>query len=653
MRHIWLLLAAVAIGCRTTHVPERIDARPQPAAPAIAPAAAHAPASVLAEAARPPEGTISIDRFHYEEHLKVREERPRIYLNDADLRLIKDAIARDPETRQLYERIRKLAEGYLVEPPPQYSTKQQELLTNARKVLSRVTTLALMYRIDGDARFAEQARREMLAACAFPDWMPDNFLPTAEMCNAMGVGYDWLFSYLNTDDRKTISDAITKKALEPALEAYESDDTWAKAQSNHNNVGNGGAVVGALTVADEQRGLTRRIVENSRRSIAFAMQLYAPDGGWPEGPMYWDYATRYTVFYLAALESAAGTDLGLKSMPGFSHTGFFRIHSTGPTRLTFNFGDADAILHPAPFMYWMARAFKQPIYAAHERWADREAATGYELVWAPLAPTEPFEAVADRTLARDALFRGVECAFFRGAWNDPDTTWLAIKGGQNHPRGTHAHLDLGSFVMDALGQRWACDLGPEDYDLPGYFREQRWNYYRCSTRGHNTIVLDNENQELLGHADVLAFRGNEDLPYAVVNLTHAWDIRPGSMLRGVFLIDRKHVLVQDDLNLPRARRVTWNFHTPAHVRLDGPRAVLEQNGRTLHARILAPAGARFDVLPGDPGAKYEPQDVRNLVIDLPHVEGKERIAVLLSPGDAEPPQVKLRDLAEWIESARP
>ena len=55
------------------------------------------------------------------------------------------------------------------------------------------------------------------------------------------------------------------------------------------------------------------------------MASFAPDGGWPEGPGYWDYATQYNVFYLAALETALGTDFGLDKTPGFADTGNFRI----------------------------------------------------------------------------------------------------------------------------------------------------------------------------------------------------------------------------------------------------------------------------------------------------------------------------------------
>ena len=59
------------------------------------------------------------------------------------------------------------------------------------------------------------------------------------------------------------------------------------------------------------------------------------------------------------------------------------------------------------------------------------------------------------------------------------------------------HLDLGSFVFDNFGQRWAIDLGADNYGLPGYFTSpKRWSYYRLGTEGHNTITINGENEGL-------------------------------------------------------------------------------------------------------------------------------------------------------------
>src|ERR1019366_3455224 len=76
----------------------------------------------------------------------------------------------------------------------------------------------------------------------------------------------------------------------------------------------------------------------------------------------------------------------------------------------------------------------------------------------------------------------------------PNETMICFKGGEMGA--SHGDLDAGDFVLEALGQRWAYDLGSDDYALPGYFdtnlahTTNRWSYYRMRAEGQNTIVIN-------------------------------------------------------------------------------------------------------------------------------------------------------------------
>jgi len=68
----------------------------------------------------------------------------------------------------------------------------------------------------------------------------------------------------------------------------------------------------------------------------------------------------------------------------------------------------------------------------------------------------------------------------------------------------HGQLDLGNFELDALGERWARDLGSDDYNLDGYFDRKpggkRWNYYRNISQSHNVPLIGGEGQDPAGRA---------------------------------------------------------------------------------------------------------------------------------------------------------
>lgn len=562
---------------------------------------------------------------------EVSGPHPRLVFPDAELNAIKDTIHHDEVLSRKYEELRREGEKIIPQAPAEYVKDTEKALIVSRLVLTRVSTLAGLYRLTGEEKFAARAKQEMLAAIAFPDWHPADFLPTAELLNAEGLGYDWLYNYLTPHERESIYRGILNQGLLPALRAYKSHGDWTVTESNHNVVGNGGVAVAAVAIADEDPKLAKELIGYTRGSLPPAMSQYAPDGAWPEGPIYWDYASRYACFYLSALDSGVHTDFGVSKYPGFADTGMFRIHSTGPTKMTFNFGDAEEAVHPCPFMYYLSRRYRRPFYAAHEKYLDIPEANIFDVLWrAQCGPIEPFETLAAKSLSPDAVFRGVDVAFFRGSWTDPDATWVGFKGGTN--QGTHRHLDLGSFVMDALGQRWALDLGADDYGLPGYSgSDKRWTYYRCGTEGQNTLTIDTANQATDGVSPMLAYYSGPDRSYAVTDLTSAYK-NAKRIMRGVELIDHRDVAIVDEVEMAGPSRITWNFHTKAKIALDGASAMLELGGRELHAQILVPEGAKFEVASANPPPpQTQNPDVSNLQVHLPERLTHTRIIVLLSP----------------------
>ena len=390
------------------------------------------------------------------------------------------------------------------------------LLTVSRTVLDRVMTLALLYRLDGDRRWATRAREELLAAASFSDWNPSHFLDVAEMTHAFAIGYDWLYDFLSVEDRSTIRRAIVEKGLRPAEQAYAARASWMRATHNWNLVCNGGIAIGALAIGDEEPGLAGTVLAQALTSLPAAIATYAPDGAWPEGPAYWEYGTLYLVSALAALTSALGTDFGLSDAQGLSTTGRFRLHVAGPTGLFFNFADANPRPTSAPMLFWLGRRHADPVLNVAAREAASGRSTARDLLWYDSSGT----AADIAALPLDARHQTAHFAFFRSAWNDKDAIYVGFKGGDNATN--HSHLDLGTFVLDALGQRWAVDLGPDDYDLPGYFGAERFTYERLKTSGQNTLLLDGANQELKAVAPLTAYRSSADSGFAIADLTAAY-----------------------------------------------------------------------------------------------------------------------------------
>jgi hypothetical protein len=479
----------------------------------------------------------------------------------------------------------------LKQPPIEHRLIGPRLLDQSRLCLDRVYTLAMVYRLGGDKRYLDRALLEMKTAAGFADWNPSHFLDVAEMTHALAIGYDWLYADLSAGDRATIRRAIVERGLDEAIKIYKDRRWWTVVTHNWNQVCNGGITLGALAVAEDEPGKAAYIVGRSVESIPRAMNSYAPEGGWAEGPGYWQYATSYNVFYLAGLETALGRDFGLSSTPGFAHAGDFRIYFQGPSGQTFNYADAHPGAGAAPEMLWLARKFDQPVFAGDElrRLQANARPSALDLLWYTPKSASPKE--AGWPLSR--MFRGVDVAFLRSDWDDPKALWIAVKGGDN--QANHSHLDLGSFVLEKGGVRWAVDLGGDDYNMPGYFGKERFTYYRLKTESHNTVTVDGENQNAKVKAPMQMRDGA-----AVIDLSQAYPGKLTSWTRTVRIADGAAVIA-DEIAAPHPVDAVWGMVTEGDVKLDGARATLSKGGATLHAEIVSPKDAAFDLVSTNPG----------------------------------------------------
>jgi hypothetical protein len=581
----------------------------------------------------------------------LRPEHPRLLATSNDFVRLRQQVAADPLLKKWHERLLAEAGTMLTQPPSKYEIPDgKRLLATSRRVLNRVETLALLHRLDGDPRWPARAWLELEAAATFKDWNPSHFLDTAEMTAAFAIGYDWLYETWTPAQRATLRTAMVEKGLKLGLAIVRDGKGWSRATHNWNQVCNGGIGLGALALAEVEPELAGEFLSFSLRSLQLAMREFGPDGAWVEGPGYWKYATDYNVGYLAALESALGTDFKLSTIPGFDRTGLFPIYVSGPTGLSFNYADAGAGTIRAPQMFWLARRFQQPAGVAYE---ERVAAPApLDLIWG----ANRVSAAADAGLPLDAYFRKAEVATMRGAWGDTNATFVGFKAGRNGVN--HGHLDLGTFVLDALGQRWAVDLGGDDYNLPGYFGGQRWNYYRLRAEGHNTLLLNpgaDSDQDVKAATRITRFGPGGDRAFAIADLTPAYAGAAQRVERGIALLNRLDVLVQDEVRSEKPAEFWWFMHTPAGIQLsdDGKRARLSLAGKTLTAQLLAPAEGKFSVLPAkplapSPGVANEKvnRGIGKLTVHLPDVTNA-RVAVRFTPGGETVTEANLKPLADW------
>jgi hypothetical protein len=563
----------------------------------------------------------------------VRRSQPRLLITDEDVSRARCLASSDERAASWHRALKLGGESIIGEAPVRRILAGQSLpnmLVVSREASRRIFTLSGLFLLDNDCRWARRAIDEMLAAAAFEDWDPTHFLDVAEMTAALAVGLDWLGGTLSTDEIVVIRSAIIRLGLEPGLQAFERGEWWTKTDNNHAAVCAGGLTLGALAIGDSESAIAQRVIENSVDTISRYFAGMEPDGGWIEGPGYWCFGTKYATFMLSSLRISSSGDFGLSALEGVSETGWFRMHARGPTHIPFNYSDArEEVDRVAPQMFWMARAFDRVEYT------DDEATTAdvnpdiLHLFWWSPSPGIPRSIGARLDL--DAYFKRINVACFRSAWNDPDALYVAIKGGNN--AASHAHLDLGSFVIDWAGHRWASDLGPDDYQLPGYFTwSRRWSYYRLKTESHNTVTLSHRNQKIESDAAIVEFTSSHEAAGVMIDLSKAYVPDAERVIRRLNLIERRRIEIVDEINLTGSSAIDWNMQTPAVVTIDGQALVLTLGGKSMLLTARASSPGRWiaeRVFPGPPQA--DNSSYTRLRYRVEADAGNHRILVVFEP----------------------
>ncbi|WP_231638545.1 discoidin domain-containing protein [Paenibacillus sp. JCM 10914] len=529
------------------------------------------------------------------------------------------------------DRLRRQADPVLSTTPLSYSPNGG----NVYMLRDRLIPTALMYRFTGESRYAQRVWQELEAMTHYEDWggRTNNILALSELSFAVALAYDWIYDDLDQLQRAQLNTAIKDHALAVALDWYRGEFRHNGEHNNINLVDNGGLGLLALAVADEPETEAQalEVIQSTFQKLQYALRHYTEDGAWPEGPAYWHYGGQYLAMYIQALNTSMGTDFGLSLLPGYAASGAYPYHLLGEGGF-FNFYDGN-ISYNMYESLWFASFFDKPEYA----WfiGDLYNRKGYfHPLYMVFYKPGMFEQVPTQL---DRFFTGIESASMRSAWDDPYALFASIKG-VNETMRSHNDLDGGTFVFDALGVRWASDLGNESYSLPGFwdYQYQRWTYYRKKTEGHNTLVINPIEhpviqQEPYGTAVTLKKESKPRGAYTILDLSDLYRKDASEMLRGMKLSsDRRELVIQDEIQLKQPSELYWFMHTGAEVEIteDGRAAILYEQDKRLYVQMTeAPTGARFSVMDArplatspNPEGQSSNEGMRKLTIHLQQVQ---------------------------------
>ena len=573
---------------------------------------------------------------------ELENVHPRVFMTQSEIDTLKEKAKTQPELWQTaLKRIRALTD----EPAP--APAQARRVQN--EVGIGIAEAAFVYKITGDKKYLEAAKKYIDAALSYEVWgytynKPDIDLAAGHLLYGLGWGYDLLYNDLTPDEKTKIREKLIRQAR--LLYNYfkpKNGKTYAYSQ-NHTFIPISGLAVTAYALMGETDE-AKEWAATSRAIFDRVLATYSDDGYYYEGMEYWIFSTPWIAHYMDAHLHATGENL-YETTPGLKMAHKYVSHSTLPGgEFNFDFGDiyAGNITRSRQgddynrerieghfrtnynILYNLANRYQNGEAQGVANWLKAKGQVNAEEFWTFIWYNDSIKSVPIEKQEKFHYFPDHDVAFWRSGWDD-DATAFAFKAGPPEGHAAtqkivefpdwrlssgHAHPDAGSFIIWSNGKYLTGDSGYAGVPL---------------TEHHNTLVFDGkgQNREGKGHD---AFVG---IPYENMNkirilnvqmnarkvsitadVTAAYEPEIGvkKFIRKFEFSAPNSFVVTDQVETNTPKIITSYLHADNLInQISANNFVFEPNGTSLFVQMIAPkmfdAKIEKNILtaPGKPGS---------------------------------------------------
>lgn len=534
---------------------------------------------------------------------KSQLRHPYLYFSNADKPALLERIKNEPDCHDIMERLLAEANRLLYTPVdniiPIYGRNTRAGWTEydrdgnyERKFYSdrnNAFTLAFVYQMTGDEKYAQKAFEFADAFCDFQSWtirahefpiiysrimpwnVPDDQVNfnfdhvNGDSARMFAAVYDWLYPALTVAQRDRIRGALIEKVITRVRGDYEYH-WWAVAyRCNWCGVCNSGVGLAGLALLTEDPQLTDVVAESYNRINNMLNEL-GVDGGWQEGGGYWNYGVHTSSFFADALKRLTNGKHNLFNNERLKNNPVnFPLYISVPPNSSLNFEDSGGgRIGPAHLINKLAAETKSPVAAWYRQEFYGAGNDMFDIIW----PHPSIQAVPPENPS--IHFRTIDWWVMRSDFKDPEKVLVAGKAGKNDDP-HHGHLDIGHFIVNWRGEYYIRDIGSGSYDEK-YFDDLRWDYPQALSIGHNVVFVNGE-QQIPGKmrrqpynydigGKVLEFRPSKTRDYVLMDPSNAY---PKKEMKGW----RRHVtlekpvitIIVDEVASNRGAEIETRFHS--------------------------------------------------------------------------------------------
>ncbi|MFQ6097612.1 MAG: DUF4962 domain-containing protein, partial [Armatimonadota bacterium] len=602
---------------------------------------------------------------------RIGLSRPRVLVTARELPRVREWAA-ETQARWL-ERTRRDAQQALTDellPEPEFLPPRNDprraptyvrIFRTTRPVYARMVRLAEGYLLSGDETMGRAAERLLMN---FVAWDPEgstslghNDEPATEFVRVCPRVYDWIYPVLTHDER-----ARCRTVFETRMKQIYS--RWSKRPferfpyESHNM----GYYLPDLTEACIAMAGELDVGEMLRYCL---LQLWSPyyppyggdDGGWQEGPNYWQWTMAVVARLYVLVQRATGAPIARRS--SVRNAASFKLYANPPYAKMSPFGDGQAGgAGGGATMYRLAALYRDPYALWFARQQNARPSGLDAFVWdtSGLQPREPIDLPQSK-----CFFSTGEACLHSALWSSRENVQFLFR---SCPFGSisHAYADQNTFTLDAFGEPLIIASGY--YPYYGSPHHVQWTW---TTAASNSVLVNGKGQATRNwnaKGEISRFAASPNADYVVGDAAKAYPGLLTRYLRKVLFVRPLQtggptlVAIHDELAAEEPSTFQWLLHALERMKVDaqGRRVWIERGDARCRVDFLLPEGLRFtqtDQFPVPPETG-NPNQWHLAASSEEKAAGRQSLIVIIPSraDDAdEPPEVALLE-AEGCVAAR-
>ncbi len=493
---------------------------------------------------------------------------------------------------------------------------QDETCHFSRYYINMMEKFGALYLLTGEGKYGEETKRRLFHFFSWDPEGPTSYYGNNEAAMWMlykgATSYDWTYDLFRPDEREKIEKVMKFRYGElyeilKNVAVYHSDNFWSHPARMCSFLAEG-----AICFADKW--------PEAREWLNYTMTVFwnlyptwgKDDGGWHEGPGYYDLYGMVGLHSIVAIKKATGLDLSEKEF--FKNTPYYFIYTNPPYARMSPFGDLQhlppsntspefELQNRGEMLYCLSSMMNNPYarwYAGATGSGVPKSILGIVLKNDRVTPKSP----ADLPQAR--YFQGVGLVSFHTDLGNAEKDIHFLIHSDPYGCISHSRPDQNAFTLEAFGEALAIASGY----YPWWNSEhcQKWSY---TTRSANTVTIDGGKgqafQDATAPGRIVKFESNDLYDYTLGDASKAYKGALTKYDRHVVHIKPGIFVLYDELEAPKPVNFEWWLHALSEIKFDNDNKVMNitQGDARLNVRFLQSEKLNFSQIKGFPDAPPE------------------------------------------------